>query len=163
MKRLARTAHLHEAETEAQRRRRMQSEQTSGDNDSDAQGRHSTLNTATLPERVDSLRSDDPLASDDPDQRSGQPKPPADLKAPPNTGTFGYHSPPAEEQSPDNAAEWEDTDEEESGQELVVDEDMPAPRVPRLFSPPTPGTWGARRKARGFSVDTGTALRMQCA
>lgn len=163
MKRLARTAHLHPVEIEAQRRRRIQSEQTSGDNDSDAQDQHSTLDTPAASARAEPLHSDDRLMSDGPDQRSGQHKPIADRKAPPNTGTFGYRSPPAEEQPPDNAAEWEDTDEEESGQELVVDEYMPAPRIPRLFSPPTPGTWGARRKARGFSVDTGTAFRMQCA
>jgi hypothetical protein len=158
MKRLARTAHLHEVELEAQRRRRVQAENTDGDNDSDYQNSQSMSNTLALSADDEPPRSDDHLASDNPAQHN----PSIERKDPLNTGTFGQRQ-PLQQPDKDNGAEWEDTDGEDSGQELVVEEDMPVPRVPRLFSPPTPGTWGARRKARGFSVDTGSALRLQCA
>lgn len=162
MKRLARTAHLHEVELESQRRLRLQAEQTEGDNDIDLQDHDITPNPFA-PSMLDFQPSADHLVSDN----LGQPSDPQasfTQKDPLNTGTFGRRSPSTPPQ-PDNGAEWEDTDADtdgdESVQEVIVEENMPAPRVPRLFSPPTPGTWGARRKARGFSVDTGTAFRMQ--
>ncbi|CUA67021.1 putative protein slp1 [Rhizoctonia solani] len=154
MKRLARTAHLHEVELDTQRRLRMQTEWAEKDNGinyqshdtepgPDAPSTHATNDTRPSVEQASTTARDDSA-----------------------TG-LGRRLPPKLIQPPDNGAEWEDTDADldadDSMQELIVEENMPAPRVPRLFSPPTPRTWGARRKARGFSVDTGSAIRMQCA
>ncbi|KAG9091922.1 hypothetical protein FRC06_000327 [Ceratobasidium sp. 370] len=159
MKRLARTAHLHEVEVEAQRRRRVQAESTGGDNDASGQESQPTANALVQSADHDLPQSDYDMASDN----STYHDPSVIRQDPLKTETPGQPQPPQEPEK-ENGTDWEDTDAEveDSGQELVV-EDVPAPRVPRLFSPPTPGTWGARRKARGFSVDTGAALRLQCA
>ncbi|KAG9076899.1 hypothetical protein FS749_011253 [Ceratobasidium sp. UAMH 11750] len=158
MKRLARTAHLHEVEVEAQRRRRIQAESTSGDNDTSSWESQPTANALAQSADQDLIQSDD-VASDNPADHD----PSVPRQDPLNTETLSQAQ-LAQQLEKEDGTDWEDTDveAEDSGQELVV-EDIPAPRVPRLFSPPTPGTWGARRKARGFSVDTGTALRLQCA
>ncbi|KAH7334758.1 UNC-like C-terminal-domain-containing protein [Rhizoctonia solani] len=161
MKRLARTAHLHEVELDTQRRLRLQAERAEKDNDIDYQnhdteyepGASSTLDS---PQHGETHRTSDSHFFVE-----------ASTPARKNSATgLGRRSPPSPTQLPDNGTEWEDTDADldadDSMQELVVEEHMAAPRVPRLFSPPTPRTWGARRKARGFSVDTGSAIRMQC-
>ncbi|CAE6444933.1 unnamed protein product [Rhizoctonia solani] len=163
MKRLARTAHLHEVELDAQRRLRMQMEPAERDNDIDHPN-HDTELFGVLPS-FDNSQFDDALRSSEirhlVDQQVGTPvhKDPATV--------LGRRFPPTQLRPPDNGTEWEDTDAdldaEDSMQELIVEENRPAARVPRLFSPPTPRTWGNRRKARGFSVDTGSAVRMQCA
>ncbi|KAG9121755.1 hypothetical protein FRC07_002156 [Ceratobasidium sp. 392] len=160
MKRLARTAHLHEVEVEAQRRRRIQAEPTDSDNDSSNQKSQPVSNSLALSVNHDLPPSDGHPASDNPLQDD----PSTAHRDSLDTEIFGQRQPLQQSEKGDGT-DWEDTDAEaeDSGQELVVIEDIPAPRVPRLFSPPTPGTWGARRKGRGFSVDTGTALRLQCA
>ncbi|KAG8684308.1 hypothetical protein FRC11_012290 [Ceratobasidium sp. 423] len=160
MKRLARTAHLHEVELDTQRRLRMQTERAEN-NDTDHQD-HDTDPGA--PPTLDSLPHNDTHRVSDTHYFVKQASTPVRKGLP--TG-LGLRLPPTQAQPLDNGAEWEDTDADldadDSMQELVVEENTPAPRVPRLFSPPTPRTWGARRKARGFSVDTGSAIRMQCA
>jgi hypothetical protein len=167
MKRLAQTAHLHEVELEAQRRARMQAERTEGNSDTNHQDHETLSNRLASSMLDDSQHSDDHLASDTPGQPSDHHPTTPSRKDPPNTGMFGRRSPPPSTQQPDNGVEWEDTDADldadDSMQELIVEENFPAPRIPRLYSPPTPRTWSARRKTRGFSADTGTALHMQCA
>ncbi|KAF8678886.1 Sad1 / UNC-like C-terminal [Rhizoctonia solani] len=163
MKRLARTAHLHEVELDTQRRLRMQEEPAEKDNDID----HSNHDTEPLDasSMLDSAQSNDASRTSDirhlVKQQGGAPA----RKVP--AGVLGRRFAPTQPQYPDNGTEWEDTDVdldvEDPMQEIIVEENMHVPRVPRLVSPPTPRTWGARRKARGFSVDTGSAIRMQCA
>ncbi|CAE6502437.1 unnamed protein product [Rhizoctonia solani] len=162
MKRLARTAHLHEVELDTQRRLRMQTEWSEKNSDIDHQN-HDTDAGPGVPPTLDSPSHDETHRTADARYFVEQASGPA--RKGPLTG-LGFRPPPEQTQLPDNGTEWEDTDADldagDSMQELVVEESMPAPRVPRLFSPPTPRTWGARRKARGFSVDTGSAIRMQC-
>ncbi|GAB1523203.1 hypothetical protein RhiTH_006334 [Rhizoctonia solani] len=163
MKRLARTAHLHEVELDTQRRLRTQEEPAEKDNDID----HSNHDTEPLDASLmlDSTQSNDASRASDirhlVKQQGGAPA----RKVP--TSVLGRRFAPTQPQYPDNGTEWEDTDVdldvEDPMQEIIVEENMHVPRVPRLVSPPTPRTWGARRKARGFSVDTGSAIRMQCA
>ncbi|KAG8738248.1 hypothetical protein FRC10_007116, partial [Ceratobasidium sp. 414] len=126
MKRLARTAHLHEVEVEAQRRRRVQAEPTGGDNDASGPESQPTADALAqsvdhdLPQRDDDLASDNPAYHDPSIIRQG----------PPNAETLGQSQPPQEPEK-ENGTDWEDTDAEaeDSGQELVV-VDVPAPRVP---------------------------------
>ncbi|CAE6487744.1 unnamed protein product [Rhizoctonia solani] len=162
MKRLARTAHLHEVELDAQRRLRMQTERAEKDNDIDHQN-HDTESGPGASSTLNGLQHDDTHKTSDSHFFIEASTPARKDLA---TGV-ARHSLSIPTQPPDNGTEWEDTDADVDAddpmQELVVEEHVPALRVPRLFSPPTPRTWGARRKARGFSVDTGSAIRMQCA
>ncbi|KAF8701066.1 Sad1 / UNC-like C-terminal, partial [Rhizoctonia solani] len=163
MKRLARTAHLHEVELDTQRRLRTQEEPAEKDNDIDHPNHDTEPLDASL--MLDSAQPNDASRTSDirhlVKQQGGAPA----RKVP--TGVLGRRFAPTQPQYPDNGTEWEDTDVdldvEDPMQEIIVEENMRVPRVPRLVSPPTPRTWGARRKARGFSVDTGSAIRMQCA
>ncbi|KAF8756603.1 Sad1 / UNC-like C-terminal [Rhizoctonia solani] len=122
MKRLARTAHLHEVELDTQRRLRMQEEPAEKDNDID----HSNHDTEPLDasSMLDSAQSNDAIPA----------------------GVLGRRFAPTQPQYPDNGTEWEDTDVdldvEDPMQEIIVEENMHVPRVPRLVSPPTPRTWG---------------------
>ncbi|CAE6443013.1 unnamed protein product [Rhizoctonia solani] len=163
MKRLARTAHLHEVELDTQRRLRIQAEPAGDDNDTDhlnhdteSSGAPPTLNVTQHDDVRKTSEMHHPF-----EQHTDRParKGPATV--------LGRRFQSTQAHPPDNGTEWEDTDAdldpEDPMQELIVEENRTAPRVPRLFSPPTPRTWGARRKARGFSVDTGSAMRMQCA
>ncbi|CAE7051973.1 unnamed protein product [Rhizoctonia solani] len=163
MKRLARTAHLHEVELDTQRRLRIQAERAEKDNDIDLQY-HDTGADPGAPSTLDIPRQDNTHTTSD-TQYFGEQASTSARKV--SATELGHRSPPTSIQPLDNGTEWEDTDADldadDSTQELIVEESMPVPRVPRLFSPPTPRTWGARRKARGFSVDTGSAIRMQCA
>ncbi|KAJ1306062.1 hypothetical protein OPQ81_010775 [Rhizoctonia solani] len=162
MKRLARTAHLHEVELDTQRRLRTQTEQVEKDKDTNHQN-HDAKPDPGASSTLDSPQYDSPQRSSD----TGYPVEQANTPVRKDSvAGLGRRSPPIPIPPSDIAAEWEDTDTDldadDSTQELVVEENKPALRVPRLFSPPTPRTWGARRKARGFSVDTGSAIRMQC-
>ncbi|CAE6417856.1 hypothetical protein ACGC1H_005134 [Rhizoctonia solani] len=162
MKRLARTAHLHEVELDTQRRLRIQTERAEKDKDIEPPnyGIEPRPNASSM---LDSPQHGDTRTTSGTRHLIEQASTSA-LKD--SASGFGRRSPAVPIQLPDNGTEWEDTDADldmdDSMQELIVEENMPAPRVPRLFSPPTPRTWGARRKARGFSVDTGSAIRMQC-
>lgn len=165
MKRLARTAHLHEIELEAQRRLRTKAEQMQKNNCTDRQDDDAS-DPFTPSLFSGSQHSNDHLASNNPGPSPDCQTPLPTRKDPLITRTFGRSSAPFRAQQPDNGAEWEDTDADPDGddpmQELVIEENRPATRVPRIFSPPTPRTWSARRKGRGFSVDSGTAFRMRC-
>ncbi|CAE6400006.1 unnamed protein product [Rhizoctonia solani] len=162
MKRLARTAHLHEVELDTQRRLRIQTERAEKDNEIDHPN-HDIEPRPDASSMLDSPQHGDTHTTSD--TRHFVEQTSSSARKDSVTG-LGHRSLPMI-QPPDNGTEWEDTDADldvdDSTQELIVEENMTAPRVPRLFSPPTPRTWGARRKARGFSVDTGSAIHMQCA
>ncbi|QRV98322.1 transmembrane and coiled-coil 2 domain protein [Ceratobasidium sp. AG-Ba] len=104
MKRLARTAHLHEVEIEAQRRRRVQGESAARNNDSGDQKSQTVVYALALSMGHKASHSDGHLSTSNSIHRDSSPAPQHSI----DSDTTNLVELSRSEQ--DNGAEWEDTD-----------------------------------------------------